>query len=65
MSLTAILCHQCGKTASWLKITVPNPDRGWCKECHQDIGPKTITYHFCSSKCMKDWATTYHNSDHE
>jgi len=62
MPLTAVLCHWCGEPASWLKIKIPNPDRKWCKHCHQEIGAKTKEYFFCDSECMKNWVDAYHRS---
>ena len=63
MGLTEVLCELCHKPASWFKVEIPNPDRGWCKECNQEIGPKTQSFFFCSPDCMKDWAIAYHNSE--
>ena len=63
MPITEVLCEVCTGPASWLAVEVPNPDRGWCNQCHREVGSKTNSYCFCSSKCMKIWVDAYHSSN--
>lgn len=63
MPLTGVPCAQCGEQAGGFKVGVPNPDRGWCKYCHQEIGPIIKEFFFCSPKCMWKWIEGYHQSE--
>ncbi len=38
----------CGKLARGYSVMIPDQARGWCKECHQQIGVLSLTRYFCS-----------------
>lgn len=52
----------CDEPAGGYRVEVPNPDRAWCKECHQQIGDITLTYYFCSSEHALEWLQEYIHS---
>lgn len=49
----------CNKNAGGYRIEVPNPDRGWCKECNQQIGTILLTHYFCSPEHVLEWLQEY------
>lgn len=55
--MMAVHCDRegCDEISGCYNVTVPNPDRGWCMECHQQIGDLTITYHFCCMGHLITW----------
>ncbi len=55
----------CEEASGCYSLAVPNPDRGWCSECHQQIGSITITYHFCCIDHLARWILDNYSDEEE
>lgn len=63
--LTKVTCTECGGNLKGTPFFLEwEYDCSHCDTCGND-NIKTVSYHFCSSKCLKDFVNKFHEHKHE